>query len=72
MPPERTRSIADALRVASKDADFARDFVTHPEDYRAIYRLSDAQVSEIKRTTVADLVNALPGGGVGPNAADYY
>ncbi len=70
--PEHTRSIADALRTAAKDSEFAKDFVTHPDDYKSMYKLTDAQVNEIKKTTVSDLVNRIrPGGGVNP-AADYY
>jgi len=78
MPVDRARGISDALRLAAKDAQFARDFVANPEMFREIYKLSDVQIGEIKKTTLGSVLDRIermsPGETLPPGgeAADYY
>ena len=67
------RSMKDALHAASKDPKFAADFVANPDDYKALYNLTDAQIAEIKNANLHEVI----GGGSaaalgGPHPKLYY
>jgi len=65
-------TIKDALRLATKDQQFATDLMNNPHELKAHFNLSDAQVTHLKELGAAAAKAKLGLGprGLGPQA-DY-
>ena len=66
------KGMKDALRLASKDAKFALDFVKNPEAFKDEYSLTDEQVAKIKSVSVSEMATHLSDSDAIAADGDYY